>query len=376
MMQRFESILRQRPTLIEDITNWITPELVLTTLIPIANTPAPSGVSSLTRGPIIKNWFETKNLKTKKVTLVSNVLDSGTEVLSFGSGGMSLFAHLDEVSYLFCGRVRAGLARITPYCYHLAKDPVPARILRFNSHGGWHEICDAEVFIKEDQYFVSYPEDIDFGFADRVVLASPLNYNSQTGLVTGSLDNAAGVTAALVACELMVHLGIPFDCYLTDEEEGPAGSSSQTISRGAARILRHVQQAPLSAIIDIHGLNEVDLATSLNHQIPWGASLAEFSSGGRGSVSLPEIVITLSETFSKLEDRGIRVQQNIGGYVPRSDDVVSMLYSNRLVILGYPGINRHFDRGLPTANLHDLVNLARALVVLGAMVSPTVLITG
>lgn len=375
MMHRFESILIQRPTLVEDITNWITPERVLAALIPIADTPAPSGVSSLTRGPIIRDWFESKNLKTKRATLVSNVLDSGTEVLSFGSGGISLFAHLDEVSYLFCGRVRAGLARITPYCYHLAKDPVPARILRFNSHGGWYVICNAEVFINDDEYFVSYPVDIDFGFADRVVLASPLNYNSQTGLVTGSLDNAAGVSAALVACELMVHLGIPFDCYLTDEEEGPAGSSSQTISRGAARILRHVQQAPLSAIIDIHGLNEVELATSLNHQIPWGASLAEFSSGGRGSVSLPEIILTLSETFSKLEHRGIRVQQNIGGYVPRSDDVVSMLYSNRQVILGYPGINRHFDRGLPTANLHDLVNLARALVVLGAMVSPTVLTT-
>jgi hypothetical protein len=101
--------------------------------------------------------------------------------------------------------------------------------------------------------------------------------------------------------------------------------------------------------------------------------LAEFSSGGRGSVSLPEILLTLSETFSKLEDNGIRVRQNIGGYVPRSDDVVAMLQSNRLVVLGYPGINRHFDQGLPTVNLHDLVNLARALVVIGTMVSPIAL---
>jgi hypothetical protein len=50
-----------------------------------------------------------------------------------------------------------------------------------------------------------------------------------------------------------------------------------------------------------------------------------------------------------------------------------MLQSNRLVVLGYPGINRHFDQGLPTVNLHDLVNLARALVVIGTMVSPIAL---
>jgi len=101
-MQQFESILNQRPTLVEEITNWVTQERVLTALISIADTPAPSGVSSLTRGPIIRDWFESRNLKTKRATLVSNVLDSGTEVLSFGSGGISLFAHLDEVSYLFC----------------------------------------------------------------------------------------------------------------------------------------------------------------------------------------------------------------------------------------------------------------------------------
>lgn len=373
MMQRFETVLIQRPSLVDEIVKWITPESVIKALIPIADTPSPSGVSSLTRGPIIQEWFESQKLMEKGVTLDSNLFDSGTEVLSFGKGGISLFAHLDEVSYLFREPIKPGLARITPYCYHLAKEPVPARIIRFNSNGGWKIICEAEVYISNNDYFVSYPVDVEFGFADRVVLASSVTYDANSGLLTGSMDNAAGVAAALIACDLMAHLGIPFNCYLTDEEEGPAGSSSQTISRGASRILRHVEQAPLSAIIDIHGLNEVELAKTSNHQISWGASLAEFSSGGRGSVSLPEILLTLSETFSKLEDNGIRVRQNIGGYVPRSDDVVAMLQSNRLVVLGYPGINRHFDQGLPTVNLHDLVNLARALVVIGAMVSPIAL---
>jgi len=90
--------------------------------------------------------------------------------------------------------------------------------------------------MSNNDYFVSYPVDVEFGFADRVVLASPITYDANSGLITGSMDNAAGVAAALIACELMANLGIPFNCYLTDEEEGPAGSSSQTISRGAAAL--------------------------------------------------------------------------------------------------------------------------------------------
>ena len=115
MMQRFESVLIQRPTLVDEIVKWITPESVMKALVPIADTPSPSGVSSLTRGPIIQEWFESQKLIDKGATLASNVFDSGTEVLSFGKGGLSLFAHLDEVSYLFCEPIKPGLARITPY---------------------------------------------------------------------------------------------------------------------------------------------------------------------------------------------------------------------------------------------------------------------
>ncbi len=372
-MRSLGSLLAQRPTFLDDIVEWITPESVTCILRPVADTPAPSGVSSLTRGPIIQSWFESKELLKKGAFLETNAFQSGTEVLSFGVGGLSLLAHLDEVSYLFCEPVKPGVSRITPYCYHLASEPTPARILRFTAMGSWQVLCNAQVQMSDDYYLVLYPENVKMGFADRVVLASPVTYDESSGLVTGSMDNAAGVAAALAASEIMLRLGIPFNCYLTDEEEGPAGASNQTISRGASRILRHVKPAPLSVAIDIHGLSEVELAKSLNHRLPWGASLAEFSSGGKGSVAPPEILLALSDTFSLLAENGFRVRQNTGGYVPRSDDVAAMLHSNRVVILGYPGLNRHFDQGLPTVNVHDLVYLARALVVVGAMVSPKIM---
>lgn len=368
-MRNLSVLLADDPSLVKNIVTWITPESMLGVLTQVANTPAPSGTSSLTRGPVIQSWFESKQMSGRGVSLDSNAFSSGTEVLSFGAGGISLLAHLDEVSYLFFEPIEPGLAKVVPYCYHLAEQPAPARIVRFTANGEWTIVCDAIVHMRMDDHFVSYPLDVEFGVGDRVVLASPVTYEEKSGLVTGSMDNAAGVAAALVACEIMTRLAIPFNCYFTDEEEGPAGASSQTISRGAARLLNKVEPAPLTVAIDIHGLNKSDLAKSLNHEQHWGASFAESSSGGRGSVASPELFLKLSEAFGLLAELGISVNHNIGGYVPRSDDVIAMLHSNRVVILGYPGLNRHFDRGLPRVNIHDLVDLARALVVVGAMVS-------
>jgi hypothetical protein len=277
-----------------------------------------------------------------------------------------VLAHLDEISYLLREQVRAGVWRVVPYCYHLAEKPAPARVVRFDSTGAFHVLCEAELRERDGGHFLHHPAEVELGPADRVVLASPVACDAESGLVTGSLDNAAGVAAALAAADVLAGLGIPFSCYLTDEEEGPAGSSSQTISRGAMRLLRSRPPAPLTVAVDIHGLATADLAAVDFHRRPWGASLAEYSSGGRGSVAPPWLYHSIRELFAPLAAEGIPVRANVGGYVPRSDDVVAMTYSSRVIILGYPGVNRHFDRGLPTANIHDLVSLARALVVLGA----------
>lgn len=369
-MRRLDAMLADRPTLVQDIVDAVDHDSVLGALLQIADTPAPSGASSMTRGTVVQSWCESRGLLTSGVTVHRDAFDSGTDVLSNGEGGLGILAHLDEVSYLLREPVEPGLSRVTPYCYHLAEESAPARIVRFAADGSWQVVCNAQVCIKEGQHVVTHPTDVALRPADRVVLTSPLTHDVGSGLVTGSLDNAAGVAAALIASEVMLRLGIPFSTYLTDEEEGPSGGSSQTISRGAARVLRHFEPAPLTVVVDIHGLSRAELDSCDNHRRPWGASLAEYSSGGKGSVARPDILAGLLQAFAPLADRGIRVRSNLGGHVPRSDDVVAMLHSNRVVVLGYPGVNRHFDRGLPTVNVHDLVDLARALVLVGAMVAP------
>jgi len=369
-MRSLEATLKQRPSLLREVVADVTPDGLLEVLRAVADTPAPSGASSFARGAVVEQWCARRGLLTAGAELHRDAFASGCDTLSAGSGGLAILAHLDEVSYLLREQVEPGTWRVAPYCYHLAEKPAPARIVRFAADGSWHLLCPAEVAFVGGNYLATHPPEVQLHPGDRVVLASPLEHDTASGRVTGSLDNAAGVAAALVASEVMLRRDIPFRTYLTDEEEGPSGQSSQTISRGAARLLRHVEPAPLTVAVDIHGLGAAELAATEEHRRPWGASLAEYSSSGRGSVASPPLFAAVSEALLPLKNQGVGVRTNVGGYVPRSDDVVAMLHSNQVVILGYPGVNRHFDRGLPAANVHDLVSLARALVVLGAMVAP------
>ena len=59
---------------------------------------------------------------------------------------------------------------------------------------------------------------------------------------------------------------------------------------------------------------------------------------------------------------GVRVQESNNAYSSRSDDVSVMMRTANVLLLGYPGFNRHFDRGLPRAHLDDVTNLAKAVV--------------
>ncbi len=59
---------------------------------------------------------------------------------------------------------------------------------------------------------------------------------------------------------------------------------------------------------------------------------------------------------------GVRVQELNNAYSSRSDDVSVMMRTPNVLLLGYPGFNRHFDQGLPRAHLDDVMNLAKAVV--------------
>ena len=64
---------------------------------------------------------------------------------------------------------------------------------------------------------------------------------------------------------------------------------------------------------------------------------------------------------------GVRGQESNNAYSSRSDDVSVMIKTPNVLLLGYPGFNRHFDRGLPRAHLDDVTNLAKAVVYASAL---------
>ncbi len=251
------------------------------------------------------------------------------------------------------------------YCYHLADGPRPARVIRWTDERGYHVADEGLVVGTEAR--LSYRSGADFSLrsGDRVALWSPVELEAGTTRLTGSIDNAAGVAAGLAAAEALVAAGVPFSLLLPDEEEGPSGCSSSTISRGAARTFPHLAPAPLTVVVDTQGLGTVDLAATDDHRQPFGATFAEYSSQTRGGVTPPPLYAGMTTLSQELTAEGTPLRA-ASGYVPRSDDAMAQLFTRNICLIGYPGINRHFDHGLPATNLDDLIALARTLAFTAA----------
>lgn len=364
------SIEKAHPGFLEGALDAIDEDAAYKTLKTVADVPAPSQTASMTRGRVMEELLEKKGLLSDGVSYARNAFDSGCDVLERGAGGIRFVAHMDEISYIVSGGGRDGVWPLTAFCYHLADGPRRARATRYSAKSGYHVAAEGEIRNEGGLCFLS-EDGGDLQPGDRVVLNYPIERDGSGSRVTGHIDNAAGVACVLLASEILCRAGIPFSAVFTDEEEGPAGKSSQTIARGAARVYPHLGPAALDVVIDVHGLSDEELRNADSHRLSWGASLAEFSSHARGSVTPPHIYATVKDVAETLSEHDVSVRQNVGGYVSRSDDVAVMMRSARVAILGYPGINRHFDSGLAAANLTDLRDLSIALAVLGAAVLVT-----
>lgn len=361
-----DAVFEHAPALNDVLHDLVSPGDVLAALRDVADTPAPSQLSAVTRGPTVARLIGSWKLDGEP-TVTQDRHRSGAVRVERSLARVRLIAHLDEISYLLRRHTPGGW-ELTPLCYHLAVGPRPARVIRAEADGSWEVVGTGQVRSEADRLlFVPDEGSEELGPGDRVALYSPVAATAQ-GQVTGSLDNAAGVVCVLFAARVLDALGLPYDVLLPDEEEGPAGTASQTISRGATRALRDLRPADLTVVVDTHGLPPGLPEGQAAHAQPWGASLAEFSSAARGSVTPPGLYRWLHHAARQLESHDVTVRPNCGGYIPRSDDVIAMLHSRAVALLGYPGSNRHFDHGLPVSHLGDLVDLARSLAAVAAAI--------
>lgn len=370
-MRQVERALRRCEQIAPMIERHVTPERVRRYLGALSDTPAPSGAASLMRAPVLRALLDEDGALGDGLALESDFCGTGAAVLTTGAApvkGLWYLAHLDTISYLVQPR-REGRHPLVPYCYHLTREGRrPAQALRYDlSAGRFIVFCEGTLVSDDGVPSFETANGSALRPGDRVVPVTPFLCGDD-GTLTGHFDNAGGVAALAVAAPVLAELGADAMLAMPDEEEGPAASGNQTISRGSARLIAAAPSPRLAVVIDMQQTAAEGNSGPAGAGTPGnGAVLSEFSSRARGAVTPPPLYAAARDFTGRLVSVGTVVRETSNLYTSRSDDVSVMLRCAEIVLLGFPGGDRHFDNALPSAHLDDLVNLSKALVYMSAL---------
>jgi hypothetical protein len=269
-----------------------------------------------------------------------------------------VFAHADEISFLVGQRHDDGDIALEALCSYRAARSHPARVLRYSEDGQLVTVGTGELIPREQPGDPMPSLRLTGGGAapgDRVVLDYPL-HASASGVITGKIDNAAGVVACVLALGALAQLGrTPAAWFIfTDEEEGPAGENA-TFARGARRLLRAVDLPAdtLCLVVD-------DQATDPLRPIPQSAYFTEMESHCRGAIVHPQLCAQVRALSGALAERGVDLAEN-PGYVSRGDSPALIERFRNIIPLGYPAINSLYEHGVATTSLGSIRALALAL---------------
>jgi putative aminopeptidase FrvX len=339
-------------------------------LKPLADTYAPSQSVPFTRAKVLKTLLENDNvLDHPNVKFDRNYMNTGNAVLLLGQKDRQkkvwLLAHLDIISYLIEPPIN-GRYPLLPLCYHMMHPgSLPGVAVGYNIDKLDYEvICKGKIQTDIDgKIFFSPYDSTQLLAGNRVCFESKMLWNRKTGELSGSIDDVAGVAALVMATKFLADYNVELMLGLTDEEEGVSGDSNQTICRGGARLLRFFDQPELVIATDIH---EAEVMIEGNGPTEFkpgdGASFAEKASHNRGEITPPHLYELQRRLANELAFEGIRLRENVNGYISRTEGVNAMLRTPNVALLGFLGKNRHFEQGASTANIKDLVDLAKATV--------------
>jgi hypothetical protein len=354
----------------------VTPERLLRYVKAIADMPAPSTAASAMRTPVLRDLLADDGaLEGGSLTLDDNFGNTGSTVMLTGRRDhkpLWYFAHLDTISYLV-QPARDGRYPLVPFCYHLMADGAcQARAYSYDLDQGGFRLA-AEGHLESEggiPFFRAADATTKLSAGDRVVPVTALR-TSPDGECVGHLDNAGGVAALAVAAPVLAGAQIEAMLGFPDEEEGPRGSGNQMMGRGSARVIAPLGAPDLAVVIDMQQAGgepiEAPLGAENTTRIGQGAVLSEFSSLARGAVTPPPLYAVARAFSRRLADKGVAIQESNNVYTSRSDDVSVLLKTPNILLLGFPGFDRHFDRAEPRGHLFDLVHLSKALVYVSAL---------
>jgi hypothetical protein len=334
----------------------------------ISSVASPSTAASVFRGPILRALLqETKAFENGNLHFHLNFEKTGNSIIFTGTKNIRknlwYIAHLDTVSYLIQPR-QGPRYPLVPFCHHLIQNGKRLAVAyRFVPSNSRYEIVARGCLESEDSHPFFQPEsgDLNLKPGDRIVFSTSYREDRLTGDITADIDNAGGVAALLAAAPLLAAAKVEALIAFPDEEEGPPGSGNQMIGRGSSRILN------LLPVPELVVVSDVQQTCGDGAKLGEGAILSEFSSLTRGAVTPPHLYALAVEFAAALQEVGVKIQLSNNSYTSRSDDVSVMLKTPNILLLGFPGFNRHFDLGEPTANIYDLVNLAKSMVYFAAL---------
>lgn len=339
---------------------------------------APSTAASVLRTPLLRKLLAADGAFDGRLHLHANFNSTGSTVLLTGSDVVEkplwYFAHLDTLSYLVQPRQHDRYP-LVPFGYHLAKKGRRSAVaLRFDLERlEYGVVARGEIGTEGDKPFFR-PQDsgAELYQGDRVVLHTNFAEDETTGNLEAHVDNAGGVAALAVAAPVLARADVPALIAFPDEEEGPPGAGSQMMGRGSARIVNALPPPDLAIVSDMQQAGGEDGAVvpggiENTSRLGGGAVLAEFSSNARGAVTPPHLYALARLLTELLNEVGVQVQESNNAYTSRSDDVSVILRTPHVLLLGFPGFDRHFDTRTPRANLRDIADLAKCAVYFSAL---------
>ncbi len=377
-MTDLENLDRKLALLQGAVERHITRTRVRRYLSALVDTPAPSTFAGPMRVPVLRRLLAEDGAFATPLQLHGDFRQTGSPVILTGAAEAAkplwYFAHLDTISYLVQPFDGARYP-LVPFCVHLVRDGTRlAQAYRFDLMRN-ALVRIAEGRLESENGIPSFRPDTGappLRPGDRVTLSSRYREKADTGVFTGAMDNAGGVAALALAAPVLAAAGIEAMLAFPDEEEGPVAPGNHMIGRGSSRLVSMLPAPQLAIVADVQqagGDPDADTRGGVENsaRLGEGAILAEFSSVARGAVTPPDLYALAHHTARRLGSLGVSVQESNNAYSSRSDDVSVMLKTPNILLLGFPGFNRHHDQGEPRAHLDDVVNLAKALVYMGAV---------
>ncbi len=374
----FEQLDTRTPDFAQRLQNIVTPERTFEVFRQIADTYGPSLTTGHTRAPILASQLQAaqeEGILEESVDFECNYQGTGVTTAFLGPRETARtwsVAHLDNISYLTETRQEDGYP-LTPFCQSRQNHGSrPGLALSFDTESGQAAVLGEGELITgrqdtsdlEPAHF--FKTDVkDLPLATRICYATAAEWDQETNMVYGCIDNAACCTAQMLAVLVAAPYNPAVMVLWPDEEEGVVDMGPPSFSRAALRLVHRTPPNLLPDLVFVSDIQDLLFSEGVDPRnaayFGHGASMEGFASRARGAVTPPRLQIAMRGLVQGMRDLDVIVRET-GRYVNRSDDVSLVMATPNVALLSCPGAFTHFQE-TPRVSVLDIMHLAKALAV-------------